>query len=314
MRTRPLGKTGLRVSDFALGTWGLSGEGYGPVAPDERARVVHRALELGVNFVDTSDAYGAGATELELGKLLDGRHDVYVCTRIGVDRSSLPARKHFEREYLERAIERSLKRLGRDAMDVCLLHNPSVDAIASGEATMLMDDFARAGKIVAWGVSVGTEAVGRASIDAGAKIISIGYNLIHSADFHRLSGDIMVSGVGVLARHVLAYGLLAGGWDKEREFPEGDHRAMRWTQEGLGRRIEQLDSLRFLVRGEVTSLRAAAVRFVLANHLVSSAIVGPKTVAQLEQLVREVGGGPVYMRDDALSELPRVLDRIGVDT
>ena len=113
---------------------------------------------------------------------------------------------------------------------------------------------------------------------------------------------------------VLAYGLLAGGWDKEREFPEGDHRAMRWTQEGLGRRIEQLDSLRFLVRGEVTSLRAAAVRFVLANHLVSSAIVGPKTVAQLEQLVREVGGGPVYMRDDALSELPRVLDRIGVDT
>ncbi len=68
------------------------------------------------------------------------------------------------------------------------------------------------------------------------------------------------------------------------------------------------------MRGDVTSLRAAAVRFVLANNLVSSAIVGPKSVAQLEQLVREVGAGPIYLRDDALSELPRVLERVGVET
>ncbi len=314
MRTRPLGKTGLRVSDFTLGTWGLSGEAYGPVTSEERARVVHRAIDLGVNFIDTSDAYGAGAVECEIGRLLDGQSGVHVCARIGVDRSTQPARKHFEREYLERAVERSLKRLGRESIDVCLLHNPSVDVLASGEATMLMEDLAKTGKVLAWGVSVGTEAVGRAAIDAGSKVISIGYNLLHSADLHRLSGDVMVSGIGVLARHVLAYGLLAGGWNKELEFPEGDHRTMRWTQEGLGRRIEQLEALRFLVRGEVSSLRAAAVRFVLANHLVSSAIVGPKTVSQLEQVVREVGAGPVYMRDDALSELPRVLDRIGVET
>ncbi len=314
MRTRPLGKTGLRVSDFALGTWGLSGEAYGPVSLEDRTRVVHRAIDLGVNLIDTSDAYGAGAIELELGKMLDGRSDVYVCTRGGVDRSTQPGRKHFEREYLERAVERSLKRLGRESIDVYLLHNPSLDAIASGEATMLMDDLVKAGKVVTWGVSVGTEAIGRAAIDAGAKVISVGYNMLHSVDLHRLSGDVMVSGVGVLAHHVLAYGLLSGAWEKERTFPEEDHRSRRWTQEGLARRIEQVESLRFLVRGDVASMRAAAVRFVLANNLVSSAIVGPKTIAQLEQLVREVGAGPVYLRDDALSELPRVLERVGVDT
>jgi aryl-alcohol dehydrogenase-like predicted oxidoreductase len=314
MRTRPLGKTGLRVSPFAIGTWGLSGEAYGSVPPEECARVIHRAIDLGVNLIDTSDAYGAGAMEVELGKILDRRSDVYVVTRGGVDRSTQPGRKHFGRAYLEEALERSLKRLGRQAIDVYLLHNPSVDALASGEATMLMDDLVKAGKIVTWGVSVGTEAVGRAAIDAGAKVISIGYNILHSADLHRISGDVMVSGVGVLARHVLAYGLLSGGWEKGREFPEEDHRSRRWTQEGLARRIEQVESLRFLVRGEVPSLRAAAVRFVLANHLVSSAIVGPKTVLQLEQLVREVGGGPMYLRDDALLELPRVLERVGVET
>ena len=82
----------------------------------------------------------------------------------------------------------------------------------------------------------------------------------------------------------------------------------------LEHRIEQLDAIRFLVKGEVHTLRGAAVRFVLANHLVSAAVLGPRTVEQLEQLVRETGGGPRYLPDDDLRQLPRALDRVGIHT
>ena len=80
----------------------------------------------------------------------------------------------------------------------------------------------------------------------------------------------------------------------------------------LEHRIDQLDAIRFLVKGEVHTLRAAAVRFVLANHLVSCAVLGPRTVEQLEQLVRETGAGPRYLPDDDLRQLPRALDRVGI--
>ena len=91
---------------------------------------------------------------------------------------------------------------------------------------------------------------------------------------------------------MLAHGLLAGQWSGDREFYPGDHRADRWTPAELGLRIGQLDALRPLVSGPVLSLRAAALRFVLANQLVTSAVLGPRSVAQLEQLVREAGDGP----------------------
>ena len=101
-------------------------------------------------------------------------------------------------------------------------------------------------------------------------------------------------------------------WTKEREFGPGDHRAARWTKPELARRIEQLDALRVLVHGDVLTLRAAATRFVLSNHLVSSAVLGPRTVEQLEQLVRETGAGPRYLPDDDLAALPRALAKVGI--
>jgi aryl-alcohol dehydrogenase-like predicted oxidoreductase len=122
----------------------------------------------------------------------------------------------------------------------------------------------------------------------------------------------MVSGVGVLAHSVLDYGLLTGFWSKERSFAEGDHRHNRWTRLELERRVEQVDAVRFLVQGDIKTLRAAAVRFALANTIVSSAILGPRTVVHAEQLVREVGGGPRYLPDDALASLPRVLSKVGI--
>jgi aryl-alcohol dehydrogenase-like predicted oxidoreductase len=314
IRGRPLGKTGLVVSELGLGTWGLSGDGYGPVTAEEAEKTVARALEMGVTLFDTADAYGAGAMESLLGKALQGNKDAIVVTKIGTDRTSDPPRKRFDPGYLRERAKASLKRLGRERIDLLLLHNPSPDALTVGEATGLMAELKTEGLVAHWGVAVGDVEVGRAAIDKGAEVIELAYNLLHPIDLHRLAGDAMVAGTGVLARSVLSHGLLAGMWTKDREFPAEDHRAERWTKLELARRVEQLGAVRFLVKGDIRTMRGAAVRFVLTNHLVSSAVLGPKSVEQLEQLVRETGAGPRYLPDEDLALVPRSLARVGVQT
>jgi aryl-alcohol dehydrogenase-like predicted oxidoreductase len=314
VRKRPLGKTGLVVSELAIGTWGLSGEAYGPVEEADAETVLRRAIDMGFSLVDTADAYGGGRMERLVGKLLVDHPDLVVVTKGGIDRSTDPARKTFDPTYLRGAAERSLKRLGVEAIPLYLLHHPTPDAIYGGEAVVTMEALKKEGKIRHWGVACGDEDVARAAIEKGAEVIELAYNLLHPIDLHRLSGDIMVAGTGVLARSVLAYGLLAGTWAKDRSFPEGDHRNERWTRMELELRVDQLDAVRFLVKSDVHTLRGAAVRFVLANHLVSCAVLGPRTVPQLEQLVRETGGGPRYLPDDDLRQLPRALDKVGIHT
>lgn len=314
MRTRPLGKTGLVVSELGLGTWGLSGDAYGKVAPADAEAVVRRALDIGISLFDTADAYGAGAMEALLGRTLRGRPNVTVVTKGGTDRSTTPPARRFGPEYLKGAVQRSLKRLERERIELYLLHNPGPETLASGEATNALEAMKKEGLIAHWGVSVGDTDVARAALQKGAEVLELAYNLFHSIDLHRLAGEIMVAGAGVLARSTLGYGILSGLWPKERQFPDGDHRAERWTKVELARRIEQLDAVRFLVKGDVRTLRAAAVRFVLANHLVATAVLGPRTVEQLEQLVRETGSGPSYLPDADLSSLPRSLSRVGIAT
>jgi aryl-alcohol dehydrogenase-like predicted oxidoreductase len=311
VRVRPLGKTSIVTSELALGTWGLSGDGYGPVDEAEAERTIRRALDIGITLFDTADAYGAGKMEALLGKVLP-RASTTVVTKGGTDRTTEPPRKRFDPAHLRASVERSQKRLGRERIDLYLLHNPSADAVLLGEATGALGEMKKEGLIAHWGVSAGDTDVARAAIEKGAEVLELAYNLVHAIDLHRLAGDIMVSGVGVLARSPLAYGMLAGMWTKEREFPEGDHRVDRWTKLELARRLEQIDAVRFLVKGDVHTMRGAAVRFVLANHLVSSAVLGPKSVTQLEQLIREVGAGPRYLPDDDLAALPRALQKVGI--
>ncbi len=313
MRFRLLGKTGFRVSELALGTWGLSGDACGPVNPKVQEEVIARALDMGVSLVDTADAYGAGRMELLLGRMLADRRDVLVVSKGGTDLATLPARKRFDPDYLRSSVERSLRRLARERIDVYLLHNPGLMTLARGEAFSALMDLKKEGKIGCWGVSVGNVDCGRAAIDGGADVIEIAYNLMRPSDLHRLAGDVMVRRTGVLARSVLGYGLLAGTWPRSREFGPGDHRAERWAPPVLQARIDQLRALQFLVRGDVRSLRAAAVRFVLSNSIVSSAVLGPRTVEQMEDLVREAGMGPVYLQDDDLMRVARALQGIGIE-
>ncbi len=313
MRRRPLGKTGLSVTELALGTWGLCGDGYGPVAESEQDKVIDRARALGIALFETADSYAAGDMERRLGERLKADDAARIVTKIGTDLDAPVPRKRFDAKYLEAAFDGSRKRLGRDVLDVALLHNPSEDAIKAGAAADFMAGLVDAGKLRAWGVSAGSVEVARAAIAKGAQVLSLALNVLASSDVAALATDIDQKEIGVLAHSVLAYGLLCGHWSADKVFADNDHRAERWTSDELRRRLRQLDALRPTVGGPVLTLRSAALRYVLHNRSVSSAVLGPRSSLQLDQLVREAGKGPPYLEDWALIALRNRLHDVGVD-
>jgi aryl-alcohol dehydrogenase-like predicted oxidoreductase len=310
MRKRQLGTTGVEISELSLGTWGLSGDAYGAVVDAEADRTIDAALSHGVTLFETADVYGKGAMEKKLGERLP-KGTVFVATKLGTDVASKPPRKRFDPQYLEESLDKSAERLKRQ-VDIALLHNPSLEGIEKGEACGFLREQKNVGKVRLWGVSAGSVDVARAAIEKGAEVIELVYNLLLPGDLHALAGEIAEKGTGVLARSVLAHGLLAGHWSAEREFYTGDHRADRWTREELRVRVAQLEPLRELASKYVLTLRSSALRFVLANDLVGSAVLGPRSVAQFEQLVREAGNVPPYMRDTMLAELSTRLDALGI--
>jgi aryl-alcohol dehydrogenase-like predicted oxidoreductase len=254
-------------------------------------------------------AAATGAAGAETSPALESPASCVV-TKVGTDLEE--GRKRFDAKYLRGAIERCQERLGRERLDVVLLHNPTLSGLSAGEAVELLKELRTKGTVRAWGVSTGSVEVARSAIERGAEVVELAYNVFAARDLHELAAEISAAGTGVLARSILAHGLLAGQWSADREFYAGDHRVERWQPAELKRRIAQLDALRPLVTGSVHSLRALAVRFALANHLVSSVVLGPRTVAQLEQLVRDAGAGPPYLRDTALADLTNRLKTVGV--
>src|SRR4051794_1558713 len=121
MRQRTLGKSGLSVSELALGTWGLSGDGYGAVAEVDQDKVIERALALGVTLFETADSYAKGAMESRLGERLADMKTAQIVTKIGTDRTQRPTVKCFDSAYLRAAFERSCERLKRSTIDLVLL-------------------------------------------------------------------------------------------------------------------------------------------------------------------------------------------------
>ncbi len=314
MRKRPLGKTNLNVSELGLGTWGLSGDAYGMLAQGEQERLIERARALGITLFETADCYAEGRMETTLGERLGEDTDAVVVTKWGTDRSGPVAHKRFDREYLREACSRSRDRLKRDEIQLALLHNPSVRALERGEARDTMLELKGEGQVHAWGVSAGDEATARAAVEAGAEVVSVAFNIFRQKPLDAIAERVEQDQVGVLAHSVLNYGQLCGMWSAFRQFRPPDHRAERWTPEELKRRVRHLDAVRPMVGGDVVSLRSAALRFVLTKSVVGSAILGPRTNLQLDQLVREAGTAPPYLSEGKLMALQNRLTDLQVET
>jgi aryl-alcohol dehydrogenase-like predicted oxidoreductase len=311
MQKRLLGNTGISVSELGLGTWGLSGDGYSPLPEPEQDSVIERALALGVSLFDTADSYGKGAMETRLGERLAAHPEAVIVTKLGTDREVSPPRKSFKPAFIRESFERSRERLKREVIDVVLLHNPSLSTLGRGEAGAVLQELKNAGSIRAWGASVETLDVARIAIQQGAQVLELAYNAFHNLTVRQLDGEIRNQGVAILARSVLAHGLLCGQWPYDKQFASSDHRSERWTSDDLKRRILQLNAIRPCVNGStVTNLRAAALRYVLANDVVSCAVLGPRNSIQLDQLIREAGQHAPYLSPEALEALHIRLDNL----
>jgi aryl-alcohol dehydrogenase-like predicted oxidoreductase len=300
MNYRTLGRTGLRVSAIGLGTMVHAGH-FGPMKDSESLSAIDTAFDLGVNFIDTSDAYGAGYSETLLGKALQGRRDkVILATKggnvmVGPDRG----KRIFSPEYINGVLHDSLKRLQTDYVDLYQLHNPTVDIIQRGEVWQVLEKAKKEGKIRFYGVSINTMDEGIAAVkDGRSDTVQVEYNLLTQEPAEKIFPLAQAANVGVIARVPLRRGVLTGKMTvaDEQRFQGEDVRARSFKGEAFAKELAKAEKLRFLVHGPVKSLAQAAIAFCVAHPAVSLTIPG----ARNEQQMREnaAGGDITLSRED----------------
>ncbi len=307
METRILGKTGLRLGELSLGTWGLAADAYGRVSDELFRSTVRAALEHGVTCFDMSPLWGDGRSERSVaGITADRREGLQYVTRAGARWVDGRVHHRFDPASLMADCEGSLKRLETDHIDLLLLHTPPEDVYRRDDLGVATERLLADGKIRAWGVSVATREQASMALSAGAQAIAIPHNIFAGDALHEVQSEVEDVGAGVLATSPLCYGLLAGRWNERRTFTKDDHRGARWSHEVLVERIRTVNMLRFLVHDEVRTMVAAALRYVLANPVVTTAVLGARRPDQIEGGVRDVGEPP-YLSSDDIARIPQVL-------
>jgi aryl-alcohol dehydrogenase-like predicted oxidoreductase len=287
MKYRTLGKTGLRVSVIGLGTMVHAGH-FGPMKDSESLGAIETALELGVNFIDTSDAYGAGYSETLLGNALKGKRDKVILATKGGNVMTGPNRgkRIFEPDYISRVMNESLERLQTDYIDLYQLHNPSVEVIEKGEVWDVLERAKQAGKIRHYGVSINTMEEGVAAVkDGRSETIQVEYNLLAQEPAEKIFPLALNANIGIIARIPLRRGILTGKLtaEDEQRFQGEDVRARSFKGEPFRQELAKAEMLRFLVHGNVKCFAQAALAFCIAHPAVSITIPGARNAEQMRE-------------------------------
>ena len=291
MQYRTLGRTGLRVSDIGFGAMTIGGEIFGATDDQESLRAVHRALDLGLNFIDTADAYGRGHSEELLAQVLkDRRDEVVLATKGGNQFTVRQGLRNFDPEYITSALENSLKRLRIDTIDLYQLHNPSPEVMRQGNIFERLDRFKQEGKIRFYGVSLEKTADGIVALETGKPdTLQVVYNILHQDPEEALFARAERENIGIIARVPLERGVLTGRFTSQAEFPDKDWRRGAFGEDALAQVHAAVKKLAFLVKGDVPNLAQAALRFTLSHPTVSSVIPGLRTVQQVEDNIAASG-------------------------
>jgi aryl-alcohol dehydrogenase-like predicted oxidoreductase len=279
MHSRPLGATGLRVSEIGLGTWQLGNPRWGGGDEEEARRIVQAAVDTGCNFFDTAPGYAEGRSETLLGCALRGRREkVVLCSKFG---HPAVGDCDFSVAALRPSVEASLGRLRTDFIDVLLVHNPPAELLDGNKFPGLFSELAalrQEGKIRAYGVSVDWSAELRTLTETTrSQAAEVLFNV-----FHQEPGGAFAAaaarGVGLIVKVPLDSGWLSGKYDRTSVFAGVRD---RWPREVIERRARLVEQVRALLP-EGVSLLQAALRFILAHPEVSTVIPGAKDVVQLQ--------------------------------
>ena len=291
MEYRRLGSTGLAVSAISFGAWAIGGS-WGTVDDEESMRTLHAAIDSGVNFIDTADVYGDGRSERLIARL---RHErprdaIYVATKAG-RRLEMQTVGGYTRENLVAWVDRSLKNLDADALDLLQLHCPPSPVFADSSIYGILDELVAAGKIRHYGVSV--ERVDEA-LEAikhpGVQTVQIIFNMFRLKPAERFLVEAARQDIGVLARVPLASGLLTGKLSAASRFAADDHRNFNRGGEAFDQgetfsgvpydvALAAVERLRPLVPAGAT-MTQLALRWILMFDGVTCAIPGARTPQQ----------------------------------
>ena len=293
MNYRELGRTGYRVSGVSFGAWAIGGT-WGTVDDCESLAALHRAVDLGVNFFDTADVYGDGRSERLLAQLKRERsEEIVIATKAG-RRLDPHTADGYTIENLTGFIERSLRNLEVETLDLLQLHCPPTEVYYRPELFAGLDDLVRQGKIRHYGVSVEQVEQALKAIEyPGVETVQIIFNIFRQRPADLLFREAQKRRVGILARLPLSSGMLAGKLTLQSEFGSDDHRAFNRHGEEFDRGetfsgidyetgLQVVDELRALVPDDMT-MAQFALRWILMFDAVTCAIPGAKRPGQVEE-------------------------------
>jgi aryl-alcohol dehydrogenase-like predicted oxidoreductase len=296
MEYRELGRTGLKVSEISFGSWAIGGT-WGEVDDKESIAALHRALDLGVNFFDTADVYGDGRSERLLAQLRKERRDeFYIATKAG-RRLDPHIASGYNRKNLSAFVERSLKNLETEALDLLQLHCPPTEVYYMPEVFGVLDDMVKAGKIRYYGVSVEKVEEALKAIEfPQVQSVQIIFNIFRQRPAELFFPEAQRRKVGILARVPLASGLLTGKLSQNSQFAADDHRTFNRHGESFDRGetfsgldyktgLQAVEALRPLVPSGQT-MAQMALRWILMFPAVTCAIPGAKRPQQAEENIQ----------------------------
>jgi aryl-alcohol dehydrogenase-like predicted oxidoreductase len=291
MDYRPLGRTGVQVSKLCLGTMMFGA--WGNADHDDSIRVIHAALDAGVNFVDSADVYSAGESEEIVGKALKGRRDdVVLATKFFMPMGEDPNRRGGSRRWIVRSVEDSLRRLGTDWIDLYQVHRPDPEVDVE-ETLGALTDLVQQGKV---------RYVGSSSY-SGSQIVEAQWTArerrlerfrTEQPPYSLLVRGIELDVLPTAARHgmgILTYSPLSGGWlsgswsaDSSPTSPARQRLAARFDMSlpANQRKLEAVEQLAKVADDAGLTMIELAIAFVVNHPAVTSAIIGPRTMEQLE--------------------------------
>jgi aryl-alcohol dehydrogenase-like predicted oxidoreductase len=292
MNYRRLGRTGINASEIGFGAWGIGGALWQDSQDDQSVRALHKAIDLGVNFIDTALAYGQGHSERLIGNVLRGRNErIYVATKIPPKNGQWPARKGtklqdaFPHSYVIECTEKSLRNLRTDAIDIQQFHVWNDEWSDDAEWSDAIGKLKEQGKIRLFGVSVNDhepENALRLGESGKADTFQVIYNIFDQSPEEKLFPFCRKKDIGIIVRVPFDEGSLTGSITPDTTFKKGDFRESYFRGDRKQEVVERVEKLKKLLDGEAKSLPELALRFVLSHSAVTTVIPGMRRVPNVE--------------------------------